>query len=238
MQRSGEKNSLGLVKFDLKNKQSIYLHDTPAKALFADRRAASQPRLHSGPQCASVRGPARVRERRVATSSSEALASGDESYVKLKSEIPVRLLYHTAFWDGARVQFRPDVYGWDDDVAAAIGLVRGRAAQAAPAPARRRRAIMHKGRRTEPAPSSPSPETAVRSASPADRNSSAASLNLVIRLSNLSRTLPVEPWRCLATISFGPAVDPGHLLLPRVAKSGMVVGRAAWTATSNNPRGR
>jgi murein L,D-transpeptidase YcbB/YkuD len=34
-------------------------------------------------------------------------------------------MYQTAFWDGSRVQFRPDVYGWDDNVAAALGLVRG-----------------------------------------------------------------------------------------------------------------
>jgi murein L,D-transpeptidase YcbB/YkuD len=47
--------------------------------------------------------------------------------VKLKTEIPVRLLYHTAFFDGGRVQFRPDIYGWDDDVAMALGLVRGAA---------------------------------------------------------------------------------------------------------------
>ncbi|HEV8408664.1 MAG TPA: murein L,D-transpeptidase, partial [Sphingomicrobium sp.] len=53
------------------------------------------------------------------------MAGQEEAYVKLKSPIPVRLLYHTAFWDGSRLQFRPDVYGWDDDVAAALGLVRG-----------------------------------------------------------------------------------------------------------------
>ena len=47
------------------------------------------------------------------------------TWVKLKTQIPVRLLYHTAFLDGGRVQFRPDVYGWDDDVAMALGLVRG-----------------------------------------------------------------------------------------------------------------
>jgi murein L,D-transpeptidase YcbB/YkuD len=45
--------------------------------------------------------------------------------VKLRHEIPVRLLYHTAFWDGSRIQFRPDVYGWDDDVARALGLQNG-----------------------------------------------------------------------------------------------------------------
>ena len=31
VQRSGPRNSLGLVKFDLRNDQEIYLHDTPAK---------------------------------------------------------------------------------------------------------------------------------------------------------------------------------------------------------------
>jgi murein L,D-transpeptidase YcbB/YkuD len=35
VQQSGPTNSLGLVKFDLRNDQEIYLHDTPAKALFA-----------------------------------------------------------------------------------------------------------------------------------------------------------------------------------------------------------
>ena len=34
VQQSGAKNSLGLVKFDMDDKQQIYLHDTPAKALF------------------------------------------------------------------------------------------------------------------------------------------------------------------------------------------------------------
>ena len=59
----------------------------------------------------------------------EAMASGDETYIKLKTRIPVRLLYQTAFWDGSRVQFRPDVYGWDQDVARALGFVRGLAAR-------------------------------------------------------------------------------------------------------------
>ena len=34
VQASGPKNSLGLVKFDMQDKEAIYLHDTPAKALF------------------------------------------------------------------------------------------------------------------------------------------------------------------------------------------------------------
>jgi murein L,D-transpeptidase YcbB/YkuD len=45
--------------------------------------------------------------------------------VKLKTEIVVRLMYHTAFFDGRGVQFRADDYGWDDEVARALGLERG-----------------------------------------------------------------------------------------------------------------
>ena len=126
VQRSGEKNSLGLVKFDLDNKKAIYLHDTPAKALFAvDERHRSHGciRVHNALQFAAMIAS----ENGVLTEFEEALMEGDEGYVSLKTKIPVRLLYHTAFWDGSRVQFRPDVYGWDDDVAAAIGLVRAAA---------------------------------------------------------------------------------------------------------------
>jgi murein L,D-transpeptidase YcbB/YkuD len=53
------------------------------------------------------------------------MIGGDEKWVKLRTRIPVRLLYQTAFFDKGRIQFRPDVYGWDDDVAMALGLVRG-----------------------------------------------------------------------------------------------------------------
>ena len=124
VQRSGDKNALGRVKFDLDNKQAIYLHDTPAKALFAE------PERHRSHGCIRVHNALQFAEL-VASHDGildryrKAASGNDEDYVKLKSEIPVRLLYHTAYWDGARVQFRPDVYGWDDLVASALGLVRG-----------------------------------------------------------------------------------------------------------------
>ena len=125
VQRSGDKNALGRVKFDLKNKQSIYLHDTPAKPLFAENerhRSHGCIRVHNALQFAAMLAS----ENGVLEEFEEGLSSGEEDYFKLQREIPVRLLYHTAFWDGSRVQYRPDVYGWDDDVAAAIGLIRGR----------------------------------------------------------------------------------------------------------------
>jgi murein L,D-transpeptidase YcbB/YkuD len=124
VQQSGDKNSLGRVKFDMEDPQQIYLHDTPAKALFA------LPERHRSHGCVRVQNALDfaallTNEDNVFPQFQEAMASGEEKWVKLKTRIPVRLLYHTTFFDGSRVQFRPDVYGWDDDVAMALGLVRG-----------------------------------------------------------------------------------------------------------------
>jgi murein L,D-transpeptidase YcbB/YkuD len=124
VQASGPKNSLGIVKFDMDDKQSIYLHDTPAKALFA------LPDRHRSHGCVRVQDAvafanALATEEVVADQFHKAMAGNEEKFVKLPKPITVRLLYHTAFWDGSRVQFRPDDYGWDDNVAAALGLVRG-----------------------------------------------------------------------------------------------------------------
>lgn len=50
------------------------------------------------------------------------LVSGDETFVKLKREIPVRLLYRTAYYDGGTVRIVPHIYGWDDPIAAKLGF--------------------------------------------------------------------------------------------------------------------
>ena len=70
VQQSGPKNSLGLVKFDMDDKEAIYLHDTPAKALFAHARPASQPRLRAGRECARSSRPRSPSRRAFSTSSS------------------------------------------------------------------------------------------------------------------------------------------------------------------------
>ncbi len=129
VQLPGPKNSLGQVKFDMEDPQQIYMHDTPAKALFA------LPDRHRSHGCVRVQNALQFAamltdQDGVFPQFDEALSSGDEKWVKLKTRIPVRLFYHTAFFDGGRVQFRPDVYGWDDDVAMALGLVRGAPRQA------------------------------------------------------------------------------------------------------------
>jgi murein L,D-transpeptidase YcbB/YkuD len=124
VQLPGPKNSLGLVKFDMQDPQQIYMHDTPFKELFA------LPERHRSHGCVRVQdalgfASMLASQDGVDDQLQEALADGEEKWVRLKTEIPVRMLYQTAYWDGSRIQFRPDVYGWDDDVAAALGMVRG-----------------------------------------------------------------------------------------------------------------
>jgi murein L,D-transpeptidase YcbB/YkuD len=124
VQLPGPKNALGQVKFDMKNDHAIYLHDTPAKALFGE------PERHESHGCVRVEGALDLASELAAADGvlprfQQAMASGEETYVKLKAPIPVRLMYHTAYLgtDG-RIHFAQDVYGWDNDVAAALGYQR------------------------------------------------------------------------------------------------------------------
>ena len=121
VQLSGPRNSLGEVKFDMENRHAIYLHDTPAKALFAD---AERHRSHG---CIRVEGAvdfAMLLASRdgVASDFLEGLTRGEESTTRLKRQIPVRLLYRTAYYDGGIVRLVPDIYGWDDPIAAKLGF--------------------------------------------------------------------------------------------------------------------
>jgi murein L,D-transpeptidase YcbB/YkuD len=121
VQQSGPGNSLGLVKFDLANDQQIYLHDTPAKGLFA------RPDRHASHGCVRVfdaLGFAAMiaADEDVLDAWNSARATVDETFVPLPHAIPVRLLYQTAWVDNGRVMIVPDAYGWDEDVAVALGL--------------------------------------------------------------------------------------------------------------------
>ena len=126
VQQSGDKNSLGYVKFDMDNDQAIYLHDTPAKALFGvpDRhRSHGCVRVENAMQFAMM-----LADQEGVTDEFTKAMQGEEQqvFVKLPQPIPVRLLYHTVFWDGAKLQFRQDVYGWDENIARALGLAPGK----------------------------------------------------------------------------------------------------------------
>jgi murein L,D-transpeptidase YcbB/YkuD len=117
VQQPGPDAALGVVKFEFKNPYAVYLHDTPAKAAFErSQRAVSHGcvRLAQAVEFAKTLlsaepdwSPARV---------DETLASGETRHVKLTRPVPVRLVYLTAFPEGDRIAFRPDIYGWDAEL--------------------------------------------------------------------------------------------------------------------------
>ncbi|MDP8995060.1 MAG: L,D-transpeptidase family protein [Pseudomonadota bacterium] len=124
VQLPGPENALGEVKFDMRNDQSIYLHDTPAKHLFERNQR------HFSHGCVRVEdalGFARMlaeHDGKLAEFE-RALASGEETFIDLDRNIPVRLVYHSVFVEeGGTIVFRTDAYGWDEDVAEALGLDR------------------------------------------------------------------------------------------------------------------
>ena len=121
-QKPGDNNSLGRVKFIFPNKHSVYIHDTPAKYLFAkgDRT------LSHG--CIRVQNPQDFAEILLRSDLSwtpekiyDAMHQSDEKIVFLKKKIPVVLLYLT-FWvdSNGQAHFRQDVYDRDQVVLKAL----------------------------------------------------------------------------------------------------------------------
>lgn len=122
VQQPGPKNSLGLVKFDMKNEHQIYLHDTPARQLFSE---VQRQRSHGCVRVEDALGFAEMlaRDENILDEWQKARATGKESFVPLPREIPVRLFYQTVLFDeeGEPV-IRADPYDWNDRVAAALGF--------------------------------------------------------------------------------------------------------------------
>ncbi len=123
-QRPGPDNALGRVKFMFPNPHAIYLHDTPAQALFDQRvRAASH-------GCVRVADPAALAAFVLAGESGwtpervrSALARGERVRVDLARPVPVYLIYLTAFPQGGALVFRADRYDRDSALIAALGAV-------------------------------------------------------------------------------------------------------------------
>ncbi len=132
VQKSGPKNALGVVKFDMRDDQAIYLHDTSSRSLF-DR---SQRHLSHG--CVRVEDAPGFAEQ-LATDEGvsdrwqKATAAHRQKFVSLPREIPVRLLYQNVFVGKAgEIVFRTDPYGWNDAVAQKLGFGNPPANRAAP----------------------------------------------------------------------------------------------------------
>jgi L,D-transpeptidase YcbB len=114
-QKPGPKNALGLIKFIFPNDQNIYLHSTPAQALFSEtRRDFSHGCIRvENPQALAEwvlrNNPGWTRER-----IEEAFKAQKEQQVNLTNQIPVFLVYGTAIVkENDEVFFFDDIYGYD-----------------------------------------------------------------------------------------------------------------------------
>ncbi len=111
-QDSGPNNSLGLVKFMLPNPFDIYLHDTPAQALFSRTTRA----FSSG--CIRVEKPMELARYLLDDEKwqqfPQLLQTGSTQILSLEKPVPVYLVYWTSWVeDDGAVHFRDDFYGRD-----------------------------------------------------------------------------------------------------------------------------
>lgn len=121
-QKPGPDNSLGLVKFMLPNPYNVYLHGTPAQALFGESRRDFS---HGCVRVSDPMGlaqyvlrdsPEWTRERTLAAMNGE-----EPLIVKLKNHIRVFIVYGTAMaTEQGNILFFDDIYGHDDRLEQAL----------------------------------------------------------------------------------------------------------------------
>ncbi len=121
-QNPGSDNSLGQIKFVFNNPYAIYLHDTPAQAMFQqDMRAVSH-------GCVRVEQPMKLQEfllndkneSEKIKAETEAASQGgqaDSRWVKIQNPVPIFISYYTAWTkdDGSLITSN-DVYGYDQQL--------------------------------------------------------------------------------------------------------------------------
>jgi murein L,D-transpeptidase YcbB/YkuD len=114
IQKAGEKNVLGAMKFIFPNKYNVYLHDTNAKHLTTRRY-----RLYSS-GCIRLSKPyelLRLLSPYTAYSYARLVSiieSKKTTHVRLKKRVPIHIRYLTVFTDrSGALNFRKDFYGYD-----------------------------------------------------------------------------------------------------------------------------
>ena len=122
-QRPGPQNTLGLVKFMFPNRYDVYLHDTPARELFA------RPRRDFSHGCIRVEKAADLAAFLLAgmpewtpEAIRAAMDGGRTFQVDLPEPVPIFIYYTTAIArrDGT-VEFFDDIYGLDAALDVALG---------------------------------------------------------------------------------------------------------------------
>ena len=122
-QRPGANNALGQVKLMFPNEHNVYLHDSPARSLFSRNVRAfshgcirlARP-LDLADQALRAGGISGWNRDRI----DQVIALGKNTIVSLQNPLPVHITYMTAWVDGDFVNFRPDIYGHDAKLLAAL----------------------------------------------------------------------------------------------------------------------
>ena len=118
-QNPGADNSLGQIKFIFYNNYAIYLHDTPAQAMFAQKNRA----VSHG--CVRVQEPMKLasflvndeKEADRIVKETENVVKGqtvESRWVKINTPVPIFISYYTAWTDDkGNLISSDDVYGYD-----------------------------------------------------------------------------------------------------------------------------
>jgi len=107
---TGPNNSLGVLKFNLGNPFSIYLHDTNSKGAFAkDYRFLSHGciRLEKPIELADLLTKGNINDWELKTGKKDT----ESKTIKLAQKVPVFIVYMPVVVDGEKVTFLKDVYG-------------------------------------------------------------------------------------------------------------------------------
>lgn len=117
-QDPGPKNSLGMIKFDMPNNQSIYIHDTPSKGLFSTKTRSYS---HGCMRCNKPFDLAKAILERdeinkkfnpiIADSLDSIFARGENYEIPLMNYIPVIMEYRTVVVQENQVKIFTDIYG-------------------------------------------------------------------------------------------------------------------------------
>jgi murein L,D-transpeptidase YcbB/YkuD len=124
-QDPGPNNALGRLKFQLTNDFRIYLHDTPTRGLFGQ----SDRDLSHG--CIRVERPLDLAAQLLGEASQDllraALDQTKERHLPVRPQVPIHILYLTAWVDEAgTLRSSPDVYEFDATQRAALDRVASR----------------------------------------------------------------------------------------------------------------
>ena len=121
-QRPGPRNALGRVVFSFPNENDIFMHDTPARELFArSRRDFSHGCIRLEDPLALARWLLRDQPEWTSERMEEAMNRPRPTAVRLTTALPVLVFYATAFVDReGRARFFEDIYGHDDRLVQAL----------------------------------------------------------------------------------------------------------------------